>query len=167
MGCAETAECKIPKEWNEQFFALKLSYPNVREIHYVFREIDNSRSGYINFHQLCMFLDIEETLFAKRLFNTFEKCESNCLGKIDFREFLLSLWDFLTLNKASLGKCLLSYCCKNPHDLIDIMPFITEQFLFDLYDDQKLGVLTHQQVVTMLTDLYGWKKMEIDPLARS
>jgi Ca2+-binding EF-hand superfamily protein len=141
MGCAETAECKIPMEWNEQFYALKLTSNNVREIHYVFREIDGTQSGYIGLTELCLFLDIENTAFTHNLFTFLDK---NYSGKIDFREFLLSLWSFLSIQKAQV-----------------------EMFVFNLYDEDASGLLSHDDIGTMIVDLFGRKQMEIDPLAHS
>jgi Ca2+-binding EF-hand superfamily protein len=141
MGCSESVEQQIPRDWYEQFYALKLSNSEIRQLLSVFQEVDSSRSGSIDLFELCMFLDIEKTAYTQRVFNAFDM---NHTGKIDFREFLLSCWNYCTLEKASL-----------------------EVFTFDLYDENTSGFLSHGEIVSLLTDLYGSKHMEIDPQARS
>jgi hypothetical protein len=46
-------------------------------------------------------LDIERTKFTERIFAVFDAKHD---GRIDFREFVLSLWNYCTLGKASLSK---------------------------------------------------------------
>ena len=48
-----------------------------------------------------MFLDVERTRFTKRIFSIFDDDKS---GEIDFREFVLSIWNYCTLGKTSLSK---------------------------------------------------------------
>ena len=49
--------------------------------------------------ELLAFLDLEKTRFTRRIFSIFDEDGS---GLIDFREFVLSLWNYCTLTKASL-----------------------------------------------------------------
>lgn len=51
---------------------------------------------------------------------------------LDFREYVLSLWNYLTLSKATLVL-----------------------FAFDLYDQNSNGELSHKEIIGMLHDLYG------------
>ena len=48
-----------------------------------------------------MFLDVERTRFTKRIFSIFDDDKS---GQIDFREFVLSIWNYCTLGKSSLSE---------------------------------------------------------------
>jgi len=142
MGCTESSSNKrLPREWYEQFWALRLSNSEINQLMHVFNKNDIDGTGSIDLFELCMFLDVERTAYANRVFNVFD---INHTGKIDFREFVLSLWNYCTLDKASL-----------------------EIFTFDLYDDDASGFLSHEQIVDMLTDLYGKKHMEVDRLAKS
>lgn len=100
MGCGATTKSKVTTEWNEQFFALKLSTYSVWQVRCVFLEIDTSRSGYINLFDICSFVDIEITTFIQRVFTL---NALNDTGSIDFREFLISTWNICTLKKGSLG----------------------------------------------------------------
>ena len=48
-----------------------------------------------------MFLDVERARFTKRIFSIFDNDKS---GQIDFREFVLSIWNYCTLGKSSLSE---------------------------------------------------------------
>ena len=48
--------------------------------------------------ELLAFLDLEKTRFTKRIFSLFDEDGS---GLVDFREFVMSLWNYCTLTKVS------------------------------------------------------------------
>lgn len=66
--------------------------------HYIYNIIS---AACTHIHQLLMFLDVERTRFTKRIFSIFDDDKS---GEIDFREFVLSIWNYCTLGKTSLSK---------------------------------------------------------------
>lgn len=101
--------------------------------------IDNDNSGEIEMAELLAFLDLEKTRFTKRIFSIFDEDGS---GLIDFREFVMSLWNYCTLTKASLT-----------------------MFAFDLYDKDQSGSIDASEVIDMLHDLYG-KEFKKNPNAR-
>ncbi len=100
MGCGQSIEKKIPKEWFRQFYALKLTRSEIRRLYDLFRKIDMDRSGSIDIVEMLTFLDIENTSFNHRVFSVFDMNKS---GRVDFREFVLSLWNYCTLGNATLG----------------------------------------------------------------
>lgn len=130
MGCGTSSiEKKIPKGWYRQFLALKLSKSEVKQLFKIYRKIDSDNSGSIDIIEMLTYLDIENTTFNQRVFSIFDMNRS---GKVDFREFVLSLWNYCTLGNATL----------------DI-------FTFDLYDKDRSGVLSNSEVEQMVIDLYG------------
>lgn len=133
MGCCcgSGIEKKIPPDWLAQFKALQLSRSELTKFFNTYKRIDRDKKGSIELQELLDFLDVENTSFTNRAFSVFD---SNGSGKIDFREFVLSLWNYCTLTKATL----------------DI-------FTFDLYDEDSSGELGMKEVLQMVEDLYGKK----------
>lgn len=131
MGCGNSIETQIPEDWYAQFAALRMTKSEMSSLLKVYKKVDLDGSGSVDLLELFVFLEVEHTPFTERVFKVFD---SNGTGKIDFREFVLSLWNYCTLAKATL----------------DI-------FTFDLYDADASGVLSHDEVITMLTDIYGRK----------
>lgn len=91
------------KKWKKQFEALQLSRKEVGRLYNVFRKVDADNSGEIELLELLVHIDIERTKFTKRVFAIFDEDKS---GEVDFREFVLSLWNYCTLGKASLSTSL-------------------------------------------------------------
>ena len=59
-------------------------------------------SGSIEVKEMLVHFDIERTKFTRRVFGIFDDDNS---GSIDFHEFVLALWNYCTLGKATLGNC--------------------------------------------------------------
>lgn len=115
--------------WRHVFEALKLTNYYLLQMHQVFRKIDVNNSGTIEIIELLNFLDIERTRFTKRVFSIFDDDGS---GSVDFREFVLSLWNYCTLGKSTLVL-----------------------FAFDLYDTDNDGCIDHLEFEELLKDVYG------------
>ena len=62
--------------------------------------MDVDDSGCIELVELLVHIDLERTKFTERIFSIFDEDGS---GQIDFREFVLSLWNYCTLSNATLG----------------------------------------------------------------
>jgi hypothetical protein len=93
----------IRKEWMDVFKAMKLKHPEVTAMFAIYNKVDADRSGSIDVVELLTLLDIERTAFTERIFAAFDKDHT---GKIDFYEFVVSLWKFCTLGNGSLSKFL-------------------------------------------------------------
>lgn len=117
------------RPFKAQFDALLLSCTDVGQLYDLFNTIDTDRSGCVSVRELFANLSTEATYFRDRVFTLFDDDGS---GKIDFREFVLSLWNYCTLSKASLV-----------------------MFAFDLYDTDSTGELSPEEIEGMLHDLYG------------
>lgn len=79
---------------------LKLSRNDVKRLYRTYNKIDVDHSGSVELNELFAFLCVENTQFTERVFKIFDM---NHTGKIDFREFLMSMWNYCTLGKATLG----------------------------------------------------------------
>jgi Ca2+-binding EF-hand superfamily protein len=97
----------------------------------MFCKVDLDGSGSVDTVELLTLLDIERTRFTEQIFAVFDNDGS---GKVDFREFVMSLWNYCTIGQAAL-----------------------EIFTFDMYDADSSGVLSPAEVSRMLTDVYGSK----------
>ena len=117
------------KEWKFLFEALQLRRKEVGKLYDIFKAVDVDHSGSIGLDELLNHLQIEKTVFRDRIFSIFDEDGS---GQVDFKEFVLSLWNYCTLSKATL-----------------------ELFAFDLYDVDSSGELDADNIITMLKDLYG------------
>lgn len=120
---------------------MQLSKGEIRTLYYVFRKVDLDGSGTIGLPELLAHINLERTKFTERIFSIFDEDGS---GEIDFREFVLSLWNYCTLTKATL-----------------------DMFAFDLYDKDSSGELSASEVARMLQDIYGSKEAKSNFLAKS
>eukprot|EP00981_Chlorochromonas_danica_P004690 scaffold931_cov200-Ochromonas_danica.AAC.18 len=112
-----------------QFEALCLRPGDVQRFLKTFHVIDVDGSGSIGLSELLNHLDLERNRFTKRIFSIFDEDKS---GQIDFREFVLSFWNYCTLSQATLAL-----------------------FAFDLYDTDATGNLSPKEIDGLLHDLYG------------
>eukprot|EP01041_Mallomonas_annulata_P007935 gene7935-16256_t len=118
--------------WKLQFEALQLDSDDLLRFDEVFREIDEDTSGTIEIIELLNFLDVDRNRFTMRVFSIFDEDGSNT---IDFREFVISLWNYCTLSKPALVI-----------------------FAFDMYDKDSSGAIDFHEMQEMLKDVYGQKK---------
>ncbi len=111
------------------FESLGLKEDDVARLHEQFLRIDKDGSGTIELWEMLDHLDLKRNRFAKRVFAIFDVDGSN---EIDFKEFVVALWQYCTLGRAQL-----------------IM------FAFDLYDRDSSGAIDFEEFNTMLKELYG------------
>eukprot|EP01038_Epipyxis_sp_PR26KG_P007378 gene7378-10050_t len=95
----------------------------------IFSTIDIDKSGSISLFELMVYLDVAGTVFSDRIFGIFDADNS---GTIDFREFVIALWNYCTLEFPTLVI-----------------------FAFDLYDKDASGFLSTTEIKQMLGDIYG------------
>jgi Ca2+-binding EF-hand superfamily protein len=155
-GASTIGKESIRREWMDVFKAMKLRHREVKTMFAIYNRVDSDRSGAIDVVELLTLLDIERTAFAERIFSAFDK---NHTGKIDFYEFVVSLWKFCTLGNGSL--------CKTAPRSSLLVPYLTfclltDVFAFDLYDTDADGKLASEQVQKMFRELFGSKAMESD-----
>ncbi|CAM9201691.1 unnamed protein product [Ectocarpus sp. 12 AP-2014] len=117
------------RRYRHDFEALQLSEEQVRLMWDEYCKIDEDKSGEISLWELFEALDMKQSKFTKRIFRIFDEDGS---GSVDFREFVMSLWNYCTLSKAAL-----------------IM------FAFDLYDNDNSGEIDIGEVELLLKEVYG------------
>lgn len=100
MGSAASTHEGIRKEWMAVFHAMQFTTHEVMKFYDIYNSIDTDHSGSIDVVELLKFLDIEASLFTERIFAAFDK---DGTGKIDFFEFVVSLWKFCALGKESIS----------------------------------------------------------------
>ena len=102
MGCQHSKPARqIPKSWMDLFAAMRLTKVDVAKFHKIFNKIDFNSSGSVDLVELLTLLDVERTRFTEHVFTLFD---SDGSGKIDFKEFVLTVWNYCTIGPASLGK---------------------------------------------------------------
>jgi len=111
------------------FEGLGLKEDDVARLHEQFLLIDKDSSGSIELWEMLDHLDLKRNRFAKRVFAIFDVNGSN---EIDFREFVVALWQYCTLGRPQLV-----------------------MFAFDLYDRDSSGAIDFDECNAMLKELYG------------
>ena len=134
MGCGHSAfdEMMENKEFAEnvrQLQAMQFSVSEVKKLYSIFRCVDVDNSGSIALSELLAHIDLPRTSFTEKIFSIFDDDKS---GEIDFKEFVMSLWNYCTLTKNTL-----------------------DVFAFDLYDKDGSGELSAPEIARMTRDIYG------------
>jgi Ca2+-binding EF-hand superfamily protein len=81
---------------------LQLRVEDIRKLFGVFVHICVNERDRIDVREVFDFMGLEESRFARKLFSTFD---TNGSAEINFTEFVLSLWNFCSLSKSTLGGC--------------------------------------------------------------
>lgn len=107
MGSTESIhplEKEVRADWMEVFQAMRLKKPEVMKLYEIYVKVDCDKSGSIDVVELLTLMDIERTVFTERIFSAFDKDHT---GKVDFYEFVVSVWKFCTLGNSAI--CKLTY----------------------------------------------------------
>jgi Ca2+-binding EF-hand superfamily protein len=136
MGCGESSECKafihkLPSQWRTDFRAIGMGDKDIWKMRDVFHHLDGDGSGKISYFELLMHIDLDTTLFSDRMFKLFDMDHS---GTIDFREYVLAVWNYCSLDQRTIG-----------------------MFAFEIYDKDQSGNLSPGEVEKMIRDIYGKK----------
>lgn len=117
------------KKYQRLFESLQLSAQEIGKLWEIYQRMDTDRGGSIGLAEMLVHVDLEKTCFTEAVFSIFDEDGS---GEVDFREFVISLWNYCTLSR----------------DTLDL-------FAFDLYDQDHSGLLSLEEVQQMLKDIYG------------
>ena len=113
-----------------EFECLMMSESDVGKFYKkVGKQIDKNGKGYVPIDMLLEKIKLKPSPFTTRLFGMLDPNET---GLINFSEFLLILWNFLTVDPLSLG-----------------------YILFDIYDVDESGTFEFEEVVLCIDELFG------------
>ena len=125
--------------------------------------MDIDDSDEIALIELFTVVKVDSTRFNQRVFKVFDTDNSAC---INFREFVVAMWNFCTLSKTTIGvwnETINCTCCiffvksLNLFDLVD--------FIFQMYDADGSGILSVPECVEIVKDIYG-NRFESSMLAK-
>jgi Ca2+-binding EF-hand superfamily protein len=154
-------------KWRKTFESLRMKRNEVTLIHRIFHTADLDKSGEIDIAELLTVMDVERTPFSERVFSLFDENHS---GRIDFLEFILSLWNYCTLSIYTLGMFLPISPLMHSYSLtmanLSTVSSGLGVFAFDLFDTDKSGVLDGQEIDRMFVELFGANYMESNISAR-
>jgi serine/threonine-protein phosphatase 2B regulatory subunit len=117
------------RAYKKEFDQLTLTESDISKLYKIFCFADVSKSGTIILEEMLMYFKLNDNNFARRIFAIFDDDDS---GDIDFREFVISTWNYCTLSDQTLGL-----------------------FAFDLYDKNASGYLDKEDIKIMFEDVYG------------
>lgn len=105
MGCGSSALDKYlakpeMKDAMRQFKAMQFNKGEVRKLYKIYRAVEVDGSGTIALGELLAHIQLTCTPFTEKIFSIFDDDGS---GEIDFKEFVMSLWNYCTLTKNTLG----------------------------------------------------------------
>ncbi len=129
MGRSVYEEIPSLAPFQPSFDFLQLTDREVRDLLKLFREVDKDESGNISIMEFLNFFEFDRTKFTIRAFSLFDEDKS---GELNFREFVISIWNYCTINKKGLT-----------------------EFAFQLYDMDSSGVIDEEEMVTIVKELYG------------
>ena len=101
----------------------------VNQLYAIFENMDRRRSGGVTFEDFFDFFGFSESPMSRRIFGMLDRDQS---GEIDFREFVLVVWNVCTLSRNGLA-----------------------MFCFLLFDENNSGFLEPEEVEELVTSAYG------------
>jgi Ca2+-binding EF-hand superfamily protein len=113
----------------QTFDALELDKNTIQRLYIVFCDIDEDGSGMISAYEFCDFLRVDFSKYIQRVFAILDGDED---GKLDFREFVVCIWN---------------YCTFDPETLCE--------FAFALYDDDDNGILDFNEIHFLVAEVFG------------
>ena len=111
------------------FEALDINENCIQKLYNIFRICDASEDGLISDIEVMVLLGMGNTPFMERVFRIFDTDNS---GELDFKEFVLAVYNYCTLGK-------------------EFLPY----FAFSLYDLDAEDSITIYETQQMLRDIYG------------
>eukprot|EP01032_Pedospumella_encystans_P013477 gene13478-15514_t len=124
----------IPTEWMEIFRAMQLKKSEVKSLYKLYKQYDfdrrggNSKGG-MDIVEWLTLIDIERTSLSERIFYAADRDGDH---RLNFFEFVVSLWKFCVLGDGSLNV-----------------------FAFDMFDTDSDGILSEADVHVMFNELLG------------
>jgi hypothetical protein len=89
---------------------IKLSHRDLKHFKTAFREIDIEKSGFVSIPDILFYFEIEETPCN---FILFSHLVGGTKPQLSFVEFVMTMWNFLTIPQEDVALFLLTVCCIN------------------------------------------------------
>lgn len=81
------------------FEILMFNEADIMAFYRIFQKVDMSGDGSVDIDELLVYLNVDMSKFAHRVFSMFDADRS---GQVDFKEFVLCCWNYCTLGRATL-----------------------------------------------------------------
>jgi hypothetical protein len=101
MGCTGSVEKEIPREWYALFRRMSLTKGEVTTLHNLFKQYQSSARGSLDIVEWLTLIDLERTQLTERIFMISDRDGDD---RLNFYEFIISLWKFCILGDHSLSK---------------------------------------------------------------
>jgi Ca2+-binding EF-hand superfamily protein len=126
MGCGGSTPIHATGQSRRYFEKLHIEDTTVQILWNTFKKIDKGKDEQIEMKEFLDFYGFEDTPFRRMVFS---RMDYGCSGKINFEEYAISVWDFLT--------------CDLNH------------FVFHLYDIDDSKFLSHYELEQISMGVYG------------
>lgn len=126
MGCGSSIPVRVSDRSKEYFKKLHIENSTIQVLWNTFRLIDRSKEDQISLTEFLDFFGFEDTPFRRMVFS---RMDYGHTGSLNFEEYAISVWDFLT---CDLNK-----------------------FVFHLYDQDNSKVLSHSELEKISLGVYG------------
>ena len=133
-------------EWRDLFERLGMNKKYVKTLYSAFSFINEAKTRTIPIVQLVSYLGATKEEFGSRVFGIFDEEKT---GMLHFGDFVVSLWNFLTLEKDDLGKFNTSFTLQ--------LNLTAAIFTFKLYANAD-GEVEGVDIATILQELNGKRR---------
>ena len=106
MGSHHSISAKVPTEWMDVFRTMQLKKSEVKTLYNLYAEYDFDRKAEggkrgMDIVEWLTLIDIERTVLSERIFYAADRDGDH---RLNFFEFVISLWKFCVLGDGSLSK---------------------------------------------------------------
>ncbi len=98
-SCGSKIRPEFVKNWQSDFSLLSLSPDDIRKLQKVFCKV-NYDATEINCFVALIAVEADQTSLTAKLFQT----HCNKIGHMNFKQFVLAIWDFCSLNFDLMGE---------------------------------------------------------------
>ncbi len=127
----------VEERTKKAFKAMGLEEKEIDKFFNLYRKMDKDNGGSIDIQEFYRHFNLSRSPFADRVFQVMDGDGSK---ELDFVEFVISLWNFCSLNRGGLML-----------------------FAFTLYDADDSGELEMEELHKLLSDVYGINGLQENP----
>lgn len=120
--------------YKPQFLAMGITQSKLTIFHQHFKTIDKVNRDFVTTSQMAEYFGFQKNEFIRKAFNVLAVPKGKVMDTLDFRDFVITLWNYCTL--------------------VDDFGL----FVFAVYDFDGNKELDHEEAVELMKDLYGKEK---------